>query len=224
MLKVETSIGPVWVTAAEPRHKGDLAHIREVIEGDCYRMRKLKADGFRPKFMLDVGCAIGTASLLAKHIWPGLNIFSVEPHCLPATERNLENKAVVFKSALAGFAGSPRMDDYIPRTTEDWQRYHAAMLRIGAVSVKDLFHVHKLPCIDLLKIDCEGAEAGILAELNELGLLAEIQHVVGEWHFDFNRRSIPDILHDTHDVDLIWTGYGPPKKNEWNLFFARAKA
>jgi hypothetical protein len=57
--------------------------------------------------------------------------------------------------------------------------------------------------IDMLKLDCEGGEADIVAGLSRLGKLSEIEVIFGEWHGIERRDAVRAILERTHGFKLV---------------------
>ena len=236
MHTVDTPIGPLAV-GDEPRRE---AHYRgvieEVIDRDCYGLKKLHEEGFVPKTIVDIGMHIGTFSLLCNHLWPdvriiGLEVMRDEHVCGPfarAIARSLDanirghNTITVLRKALIGFYGNdaaavvhaedfgktkPNLEDRIRMGTHRWA---------DAISVEAFLRDQNLTDIDLLKIDVESSEVNIFREFAAIDALKHIGVIRGEWHFAIARQELQRLLTETHDVDITWTGPG----EEWNLFAA----
>jgi hypothetical protein len=74
----------------------------------------------------------------------------------------------------------------------------ACITRAAAVSLKDIFAKNKIPRVDFLKMDCEGAEYEILFNCQE-NILRKIDKIVIECHnTDKNKRllSLKKFLED----------------------------
>lgn len=56
---------------------------------------------------------------------------------------------------------------------------------------------------DMLKLDCEGGEADIVAGLSRLGKLSEIEVIFGEWHGIERRDAVKSMLERTHGFKLV---------------------
>jgi hypothetical protein len=52
--------------------------------------------------------------------------------------------------------------------------------------------------VDLLKLDCEGAECMILESLAENGRLTQVGWIRGEWHGRRNKQRLAKALAETH--------------------------
>ena len=70
---------------------------------------------------------------------------------------------------------------------------------------------------DLLKIDVEGFEWGILEDLRNADLLPTT--IIGEWHFENCRAAIREILEPTHDTQFFKQIDFP-----WGPFTARRRS
>ncbi len=97
LLSVPTSIGQLYclnVTDA-----ADLA--REVIDGDCYRLRRL-ATVFTPRVIHDMGCNIGDASMLARSLWSDAQIvaFDASEDLLTIADANVD---AIFRCGVVGY-------------------------------------------------------------------------------------------------------------------------
>jgi hypothetical protein len=56
--------------------------------------------------------------------------------------------------------------------------------------------------VDLLKLDCEGAEYLIVSELSALGLLDRIGWIRGEWHSRKDNLLLANCLSQTHAYNI----------------------
>jgi hypothetical protein len=58
--------------------------------------------------------------------------------------------------------------------------------------------------VDLIKLDCEGAEYLIVSELSALGLMDRIGWIRGEWHSRKDNLLLANLLGQTHayNIDL----------------------
>jgi FkbM family methyltransferase len=128
----------------------------------------------RPPHILDLGAHAGAFSLLALAWWPGATIDAYEPHpfLCDLLRRNVAGEAVeVHERAVLGDSDLERLSLgslWVPlfegrRTLLGsscvdigWQRTEESPLRVKAISAS------LLPMCQVLKIDVEGVEAGIL--------------------------------------------------------------
>ncbi len=159
MCVIETSVGPI--------RTNDVVLNRsicgEVIDQDCYRLRRL-CRAYDPQTMWDVGMGHGQVSLLAKSLWPTVQVtgFELSPEIAEAAKLNCP-----WASVMVGDVGF-------------------------AMRSPDL--VKQLGYPDLLCIDCEGGEVPFFWELEAQGLLRYLKVIVGEWHIWSGRRLLEAAL------------------------------
>lgn len=120
--------------------------------------------------IVDIGANMGAFSIYAAAISPKSRIYCYEPeeHNFEFLKENvrvnsLENRVSVFKKAVGSNSGerdliigeSP-IHSFFKNTTE------AAHQTVECTTLKEIFETHGLHKIDLLKVNCEGAEYEIL--------------------------------------------------------------
>jgi FkbM family methyltransferase len=192
------------------KRANDIGVCHEVHNKDCYRVRQLAGEGFRPRVIIDVGAHIGTFTTLAGKYFPAATIHSFEPDPdnYPLLVKNAPPNCVTHHCAVVGLVGDA--DAHRPAHNHFERRARSG--EIAVVSATDMLALADGPVF--LKLDCEESEVNILREL--AGSLAGVEVIAGEWHFSTARRDVQDILGKTHEVDLI-------DKGQWNLFFARRR-
>jgi FkbM family methyltransferase len=164
-----------------------------------------------PKVILDIGSNIGTSILFFHERFPAAKIYGFEPH--PETFRILQTNVgwipsvEVFNYALGAIDGKISLtfdgadfsrfgakdaaeDPLGPLTTADCEVKHAGVVmeRLG------------LTRVDLIKIDCEGAEYDVLTALPE-EMLRQCKWIVGEMH-DASAFNLLQLLAPHFDLDL----------------------
>lgn len=164
-----------------------------------------------PKVILDIGSNIGTSILFFREQFPTAKIYGFEPH--PETYRILQMNVAslpsveVFNHALGAadakisvmfdgadfsrFMAKVEDADWCgPVTSTDCQMKHAGqvMKNLGVTRV------------DLIKIDCEGAEYDVLTALPE-EMLQQCKWIVGEMH-DVSGFKLLALLAPHFDLDL----------------------
>jgi FkbM family methyltransferase len=223
--------------------------INEVITEDTYRLRYMKQKGFEPQTVVSVGSHIGTFEVLSHALWPNARIISVEPNkeTFELLKRNAPysaayNAAVSYKeqgilidgelssggSFIATKEEFERIEGYDPSTrrapeaTRKDLFYHIADTNIRSITFEELVHTEGLIHIDLLKLDCEGGEWGIMEHLPMQGL--EIGYVVGEWHGagEYSGRDFNTFVKEAKRAFPHLTFHGLKGENPvpWGPFFS----
>jgi len=147
---------------------------KEIVLDDCY-LRGL--DGFRSErpFIIDVGANIGFFSLYAASVYPNARIIAYEP--MPPNFTLLEknfwrNESADLTSvnkAVGSVSGTLRLHYHLNRqypTAPSLFKTNDASLTIDVESntLEEVLEQWNPGRVDLLKLDCEGAEFGILYE------------------------------------------------------------
>jgi FkbM family methyltransferase len=220
--RVEVGGVPLWVRATPRGRQADLAIASAVLEGDEYELSPLRENGHALRWVMDVGGHIGAFTLAVKRWWPEARILAAEPDADSAAifRKNTEGlpgvtlvEAAVLGSGGArevgfrqsgranrdGNAAASRVVDVV-RPLGDAACWPTALVR--AVSVLDFLAEPGIPEIDLLKLDCEGAEGEILEALRDAGRLSQVRWIRGEWHFPANADRVEAALADTHVAAL----------------------
>jgi len=141
----------------------------------------------KPQFIIDGGANVGYASVFFAHKYPQAKIFAVEPeesncrifskNCTAYT--NIE----LIQAGIWSAAGPLRIKDIglgnwgfvVEETSTDDPQ------SISAVTVGDLLHRSGKPCIDILKLDIEGAEKEVFSADN-LAWLDKVKVLIIELH------------------------------------------
>jgi len=157
------------------KHSDDEFIINELLINDEYMFNQLglKEDSN----VIDIGAQIGCFSLRAAKIAKRGNIYSFEPEPknFNILKRNIKvnqlrnvtvfNKAVyekegVIKLFIPGFDTEKRTGQYSIFKMKE--RHYNKYLKVKTVSLKSILLDKNIKKVDLLKIDCEGAEYRIL--------------------------------------------------------------
>lgn len=202
-----------------------------VLSGDEYRLRPLAESGVVVRWIVDIGAHIGAFTLAAKSFWPEAKVVAVEPStdATAIFQANTAGLADVyhFRTAIARRGSPPQVrlsntqdDNYAARFTvevveELSPEPHVNLVEwCPATNIIDLLAEVDSPAIDILKLDCEGAEALILQELHEAGYLARVGYICGEWHHWPSIPLIESALRETHRLELYRHNY------PWGGFYA----
>jgi FkbM family methyltransferase len=172
----------------------------------------------QPSVILDIGSNIGSSILFFHEQFPEAQIFGFEPH--PDTFHVLEKNVGRLPSVQIFNCGLGAADAElsIPFDNADFSRFMGraegadwsgplsptkCQIRHAGTAVKDL----GLTSIDLIKIDCEGAEYDVLTSL-PLDLLRRCKWIVGEMH-DASAFPLLALLAPHFDLDLKKRMFAP---------------
>lgn len=203
----------------------DRAICREIWERDVYGVRCFPLD---PDTVIDIGAHIGAFAVMAAEAWPGAQILACEadPDNVDLLRRNLagySNVAIVPAAITGDDIGEVDFRMVGDKTLGNSgggsccrPEPGTRLTRVPAQSILRLWRLFQLRACALLKLDCEGMEATILKALADAGLLAAVEHVVGEWHaqdgsvssIDSAHRAIQVALEPTHDFEVQTPWHG----------------
>jgi len=213
---------PLWVRATPHGRAADIAIASAVLESDEYVLGPLRDAGHPLRWVLDIGGHVGSFTRAVKRWWPEAQVLAAEPDPDSAAlfRKNTEGMDGVFLTEAAllgrgdvpevsfrqggranrdGNAAASRVVDVV-RPIGDPGCWPTAV--VPAMSVVDLLARHGNPVIDLLKLDCEGAEGEILLALRDAGCLKRVRWIRGEWHFPANAERVAEALRDTHEAHI----------------------
>jgi FkbM family methyltransferase len=171
-----------------------------------------------PDVILDVGSNIGSSILFFREQFPAARIYGFEPH--PDTFRVLQ-KNIAGLPAVEVFnygLGAEDADISVPFDDADFSRFMSkdkggdwsGPLRPTACRIRHAGNVMNslgLTRVDLIKIDCEGAEHDVLTALPP-EMLRTCKWIVGEMH---NETAFPllALLAPHFDLDLKKRMFAP---------------
>lgn len=141
--------------------------LREIHLHDCYNLAGLK---HQPRTIVDIGGNVGLFSMIARHRFPNAIIHCYEPNPALAgiLRSHLEPLDVsVFHEAVGGESGTV---DLVPGTGSIAVRIAASPTGLIPQVSLDTVSARVGQSIDLLKLDCEGAEWDILNASVGVGL------------------------------------------------------
>lgn len=168
---------------------------------------------------VDLGASFGAATRMMRYHWPDAKVVSFEPddtrYALLA--RNCPG-ADCRHNGVIGYEGQEKAVGFIGYG-EPWRTDPKHIFGPGPwISAATAFAGLPHP-IDLMKIDIEGFEWGVLQEMADLGILPRT--IVGEWHFRNVLDGLRALLEPTHD---FWHQEPFPGAGPWHLFKARRRA
>src|SRR6202040_1621609 len=146
----------------------------------------------RPRIILDIGSNIGASIIYFHRQFPDANIFGFEPH--PDTFRILQENVAHLRGVMIFNYGlgathqriAVRADDVnfgafsTGRPFKD-RGHPAAPVECEVRRLDEVLREIGIAQVDLIKIDCEGAEADVFSTLPD-AILNHCQWIVGEFH------------------------------------------
>jgi len=237
LLEIErVTVGGIrlWVREEPRGRRWDLEVATAILEADEYLLAPLGADGPRLGWVLDIGAHIGCFTLAVKRRWPQARVIAAEPDPDNAAlfRRNTEalrdihlhETAVLGRGdrRLAHLRQAGRFNHdrnaaacWVAEAVEGLDRKaNPPTLAVDCSGILELLDRYGRPPIDLLKLDCEGAEGEILLALQAAGYLARVGWIRGEWHFERNLPRIRQALGETHRLQIDEPG------EPWGAFVA----
>jgi len=124
--------------------------------------------------VVDVGAHIGSFTVLAAQIASRVLAFEPVPGNYRLLKKNLElnglKNAVTYEMAVSGVSGCREIGIYEDGSTGTHSFYSrggpVSKKLVQAISLEDVIEKERLPVIDFLKVDCEGAEHDIFRKMN----------------------------------------------------------
>lgn len=172
------------------RDQRDTNVYAEVVTQDCY---KLRLHSWKPDIAIDCGGHIGYFSTFAHELYPNAEIIGFEPNPQNA-ELYRKNCpfAILYEGALWYEETLPILMHTESQTGSDFTTsnpepvtnklgyYYEPSNPVTPLTISVIqFDPSKRY---LLKLDCEGAEYGIMREIAQKGIGHLFEAVVGEWH------------------------------------------
>jgi FkbM family methyltransferase len=177
-----------WCDIQYPTDQGYLSDVINVWLDDEYGLRRLEADP--PQIVVDIGANIGLFSMWARHCFPQARLLAYEPNprIYPCLERNVRSMGVqTHKCGVADAAGRATMQDASDSRLASTHR--SADGEITLVSLTDVVAAAG-GTIDLLKLDCEGAEWDILRAVDAVD---QVKSIHMEYHL-VNGHTVEDLV------------------------------
>lgn len=188
-----------------------------VLGGYEYPEKLLGLEGLTNPNVLDVGGHIGCFSLYVKNLYPNARVTILEPASenLKLLKQNLELNRIsdvnIVDKALfpqtghfyLNWDGRPMDAGQVERNKpENSKKY----IEIDSISFEDLLSKYELGTIDLLKLDIEGSEYGVIeSSLENFG--AKVRRIIMEYHTDHRpdgRNEIVDMLTKHSAFELVY--------------------
>jgi FkbM family methyltransferase len=151
--------------------------------------------------ILDVGGNSGLFALLARHYFPEANIHCYEPNpvLLPVIQTNTSAFNIrVFPEGVGSTASRATMNCEGPTLEGSTVPSDSGNITITALS-QALERIGG--SVDLLKMDCEGAEWSILEDTTSL---SKVRHLAMEYHLDEKgTHSVANLIHRLKDLGFF---------------------
>jgi FkbM family methyltransferase len=172
--------------------------IKEIFENNEYLLDKLNLS--ENPVIVDIGAHIGCFTIIAKKTFPNAKIIAFEPETknFQLLKKNIKfNKlknVKIYRLAITKNKGKRKLH-LNPKNTAahtlkleleknyDIKKPKEKYETVKCTTLEKIFKKHKIKKIDLLKLDCEGAEFEILYTLPEK-YFQKIQNITLEYHDD----------------------------------------
>ena len=203
----------------DAQHTAGLLH-DEIIRDDCYRMRSLLADP--PQAIFDVGANIGFFAVYCRMLFPKAIIICAEPceETLSILEQNVAHLHITTRQVALG-NGQPLYLHRDPRSDGSNRCLPQPLGQPLPVTTLADF-VGACPLSYAVKLDCEGAEQGILADEPSRTTLAQARHWAMEYHTTLVGRSPQSFLAELLSIDPRAVGK-PTIDGRW-IFWSKESA
>lgn len=183
--------------------------------------------------VLDVGCNIGAFSLYVLALNPSAQVIGVEVDTENATiaSQNLAGLATLYHARL-GYEHGDFVLERVPTCAGSYsvvkrgtdrvhpgfpdQKLEYAEIAAPLISLEEIMKLHSWERINVLKLDCEGAEYDIIPHAR-LETLVSVDHIVGEYHDGIERfeADCMPILKEHFEVMHL------QKTENWGRFWLR---
>jgi FkbM family methyltransferase len=159
--------------------------------GDIWRYQVYTRSPVRlapsPRIIVDIGANVGFFTLYAASRWPKAVIHAYEPapqnfaNLMRNVELSKAERVVCHATAVTGKAGVTTL--YLKQDSgwhSIWSHDAESEIRVSTTTLNDIVNEVDGP-IDLLKLDCEGAEYEVFEAAESL-LARSVQQIVMEYH------------------------------------------
>lgn len=211
---------PLWPVSylARPIHPD---HCKNVLEG-CYDVPWWPE---KPPVILDIGANIGAFTRWAVKRWPGCIVHAYEPQpdnfkLLEQTAKDTDtiNCIHLYQQAVYNSAGKKLLFNPAYNCGEfSFFRQGTDRPVNGEIEVETIA-ARDLPKADILKLDCEGSEGAILADLYNANRLSEFSAIMLEYH---NAEDGVNIRHGLEFNGFTVTGEDAMAEHRGELQFLR---
>ena len=215
-----------FVVPAGPAGQAAVEAAVPIVLHDEYVLKPISRAGHWPQYVVDVGANCGVFTLRAAQFWPDARFLAFEPDpenadCLDVNLCHRLVDARVYRAAAVGVnqPDSLVLRRYPQRTTGNHLLAEDAVgqpgfgpeanpsrphqdITVPTVRVSQTLNEAEWPRVDLLKLDCEGAELAVLEDLSTTGWLDKTRWIRLEWHDRRRLDPLQALLTGTHHVHL----------------------
>lgn len=186
---------------------------------DEYKLTKM---GFTPDVIYDIGADVGSITMFAHQTFPNAKIVAVEPN--PWSFPRLKKNAAISPNIIAVNAGVGTGPMW--QTAGDWGPLHHQVLSENALSRGDGMVPSTVPSVTLaelyrqhggenyvVKLDCEGAETGIISHRESMQVIHGSAYFAAELHYwgktpAAMKEAVSLLLQFEFDLAQTHTVYG----------------
>ena len=180
---------------------------------------------FKPEVILDIGGNIGITTIHFINLFPNSKIYIVEP--MKENYNLLVKNIAPYKNIKAFNIGLGNINGIFPIYNNDYLTNKGSFSlyinnipehQIGMVSIQDIMfflNQNNIDKIDLIKVDCEGAEYDILTSLSK-DILKNVKWILGEFH-SIKELELIEYLETWFDINITC------KWDDLSLFLAKSK-
>jgi FkbM family methyltransferase len=206
----------IKVATDDEGSKGDFINI---FLDDCYQLEKIKARNMKQPVVVDVGANVGLFCIAARNHLPTATIYAYEPNgrIVPLLAKNTERLDVRWEQKAVG--GSRGRVSMIDEGNSNRARTASDRGSVEQITLEDV--VERVGGrIDVLKLDCEGAEWGMLqdeqawrnvsAVTMEYHCWAKPGSTHGEFADELRRLGFVPVSHRSYrEVGMLFAVKGP---------------
>ncbi len=189
-IEIELRIGSSTRRITVRPTSGDIFILYEVLAFESYKVPEQLIDPATVRTLIDCGANIGITALFLADRYPAARIICVEPdpRNFELLERNTRAEPRIVR-VQAALAGPGQGKAYLTQDAPAWGNKLAqspeerSAIEVESFTIDEICERFEIDCIDLLKVDIEGAEEGVFAKPQ---FLSKVRFVAIELHQPYN--------------------------------------